>query len=115
MMNQYPNQTLQSLTKGPSFSNPTQGLSNASKSKQPQIKSQMDLKPIKEVLGDDMPAITPDPLGKYRLLTALKRKFGPSYRSHPSSVGAIHHFEKEYNYFKTLRHTLGTGGGNSNG
>lgn len=105
--------TLQSITQGPSYGS------------QAKAKSTMDLKPIQKVLGDQMPALTPDPLGRYRLMSALSKKFGPTFRSHPDSVSAIHHFEKEYNYFKTIRTTLsgkgrfsggsGHGGGNSNG
>lgn len=84
------------------------------------MKTTMNTDPIKNVLGDKMPALTPDALGKYRLLSALKNKFGPTFRNHPDAQASIKHFEKEYNYFKTLRSTLsGRGrygsGGNANG
>jgi len=105
--------TLQSITPGPSYGS------------QAKAKSSMDTAPIKKVLGDAMPALTPDPLGRYRLMSALSKKFGPTFRSHPDATSAIHHFEKEYNYFKTIRTTLSgkgryagggsRGGGNTNG
>lgn len=78
-------------------------------------KSQMEMGPIKEVLGDAMPSLTPDPLGEYRLMNALRNKFGPSFRDHPSAAGAIKHFQKEYNYFKKLRSVMSGQGGNQNG
>lgn len=102
--------TLQSLTQGPSYSGPNfSGGVSAKQELQPQT-----LAAFKTALGDSAPAITPDPLGKYRLLSALSRKFGPTYRSHPDAQSAIHHFDREYNYYRTLRRTL-AGRGNQNG
>lgn len=102
--------TLQSLTLGPSYGGPnfSSGV-NTKQDLQPQT-----LNSFKKALGDQIPAITPDPLGKYRLLSALKRRFGPTYRAHPDAAAAIHHFDREYNYYRTLRRTL-AGGGNQNG
>ena len=92
-------QTLQSVTNGPSLGGATIP-----------AKTSIDMGPIQKAFpNESIPHLTPDPLGRYRLLTALKRKFGPMYSSHPDAMGAIHHFEKEYNYFRTLRNTLSKG------
>lgn len=102
--------TLQSLTLGPSYNGPdfSTGV-NTKQEMEPQT-----LQSFKKALGDSIPAISPDPLGRYRLLSALKKRFGPTYRSHPDAASAIHHFDREYNYFRTLRRTLARGG-NENG
>lgn len=64
---------------------------------------QMNTAPIKEALGDDMPEIHPTPLGRMRLVMALRTKFGPNYRNHPKSISALKHFDSEHTYFHALR------------
>lgn len=71
----------------------------------------MDLGPIKDVLGDAMPEITPTPLGRYRLVSALQNKFGSNYRNTPSALKALTHFDNEHKYFKALRQIAGGGNG----
>ncbi len=68
---------------------------------------QMDLGPIHAVLGDDTPALTPTPLGRLRLTTALKAKFGPNFRNNPAASGALDHFDSELKYFTALRRVKG--------
>jgi hypothetical protein len=63
----------------------------------------MDMGPIKAVLGDATPHITPDALGRHRLNNALKNKFGATFRNHPQAAGAIRHFEQEHGFFKQMR------------
>lgn len=64
---------------------------------------QMELGPIKEVLGEDMPDITPTPLGRFRLLHALATKFGQNYRNNGRALKALTHFDNEHKHFKLLR------------
>lgn len=66
-------------------------------------RSQMEMGPIKDALGDDMPQITPDALGKYRLMMALKNKYGANYRNVPMAASAMKHFENEHALFKGIR------------
>lgn len=68
---------------------------------------QMDTAPIEAVLGDDMPEISPTPLGRLRLVTALKSKFGPGYRNVPQASKALDHFDTEKAYFEKLRQVRG--------
>lgn len=72
---------------------------------------EMDLKPIHAVLGEDTPAISPTPLGRMRLLNALKAKFGANYRNIPQASKALDHFASEMRYFDTLRNVKGVGRG----
>lgn len=67
----------------------------------------MDMKPIKKVLGEDMPDISPTPLGRLRLLNALKAKFGANYRNIPGAAEALSHFSDEMRYFEALRKVKG--------
>jgi hypothetical protein len=73
----------------------------------PAMRDQMDLAPIKAVLGDNTPHITPDALGRHRLNGALKQKFGASFRNHPQAASAIRHFEQEHSFFKQMRSIKG--------
>lgn len=66
-------------------------------------KADMDLKPIESVLGEDMPKITPTPLGRYRLIHSLTMKFGQNYRNIPKAMKALEHFDSEHRFFKLMR------------
>jgi hypothetical protein len=70
---------------------------------------EMNLVPIKEVLGEDTPEITPTPLGRFRLVSALRNKFGDNYRNIPSARKALDHFDDEHDYFQKLRRIQGGG------
>ncbi len=62
----------------------------------------MDTKPIQKALGDKMPQIDPTPLGRFRLVSALKNQFGSSYKNHPVAASALSHFDSEAHFFQTL-------------
>lgn len=67
----------------------------------------MDTGPIEAVLGDEMPELSPTPLGRLRLVNALRSKFGPGFRNHPSASKALSHFDSERSYFEKLRQARG--------
>jgi hypothetical protein len=69
---------------------------------------QMNMGPIKDVLGDDMPEITPTPLGRFRLVSALRNKFGDNYNNVPKAKIALTHFDNEHDYFRKLRKIRGS-------
>lgn len=70
---------------------------------QPVGPGKMDTDPIRRLLGEDMPDITPTPLGRFRLISALKSKFGPSYRNYPQASEVLSHFDSEMSYFSKIR------------
>lgn len=53
-------------------------------------------------LGDFMPEIHATEIGKHRLHTALKNRFGENYKNIPQVKAAIHEFDEQRNYYKTL-------------
>lgn len=53
----------------------------------------VDLSPFHEALGEDMPNITADKLGRYRLQEVLRRRLGPGYRNHALGQAVMKHFE----------------------
>lgn len=72
-----------------------------------QQEPQMDMGPIPGILGEDMPHITPTPLGRLRLTAALRNKFGASYKNIPHVADAIQHFDNQHAYFKKIRSMKG--------
>jgi hypothetical protein len=63
----------------------------------------LNLAPIQDALGDEMPEISPTPLGRYRLVTALQYKFGNNYRNIPKARAALEHFDSEHEFFQKYR------------
>lgn len=54
----------------------------------------LGLHDLPRLLGDKMPEMPFNRIGKYRLHNALHLRFGPSYRNIPGVSGIIHEFEK---------------------
>lgn len=76
------------------------------------ISPKMNMGPIKEALGDDTPEILnhdgqPTPLGRFRLVSALRNKYGENYRNNPTATSALRHFDSEHDYFKSVRKIRG--------
>ncbi len=71
--------------------------------KQPSI----NLGPIKAALGEEIPEITPTPLGRFRLVQALRHRFGDSWRTIGKAKQALQHFDSEHDYFRKLRKLQG--------
>jgi hypothetical protein len=67
----------------------------------------MNFGPIQQVLGENTPDITPTPLGRHRLVSALMKKFGADYRNIPVARKALDHFDSEHDYFQKLRRIMG--------
>ena len=53
----------------------------------------IDFSQFAEAVGEDMPDITPDKIGKYRLQQVLRRRFGTNYKNHPLSAQLLKHFD----------------------
>lgn len=72
----------------------------------------MNLAPIQSLLKDKMPQITnsdghPTPLGRFRLVSALRNQYGDEYRNIPAARSALDHFDNEHEYFQKLRRIQG--------
>lgn len=57
--------------------------------------SQIHLEPIKQLLGELTPDLPPGPLGRLRLIEALRMKYGDQYRMISGARQAIEHFDSE--------------------
>jgi hypothetical protein len=70
----------------------------------------MDMAPFHEVFGDQTPHIEPTPIGRYRLVNALKGRFGDSYRSYPTAIKLLNHFDSQYDLMRRQRKIRGSQG-----
>jgi len=55
----------------------------------------MNLEPIKMVLQDLMPALSPGPRGRLRLIRALTQRYGENFRAFKDAQQAMEHFDNE--------------------
>lgn len=53
------------------------------------------LSDLGEILGEKMPEIPMDRVGKIRLVTALHQRFGPDFMNLPGIKGLVDDFDKE--------------------
>lgn len=61
----------------------------------------IDLGPIKAVLHDvELPDLPPGPVGRFRLVAALRNRFGNNYRIMEASRRALKHFDSETKLIK---------------
>ena len=58
-------------------------------------RTQLTLDDLPKLLGEKMPEISYDRVGKYRLVNALSQRFGPGYGNIPGVKHILEHFEKE--------------------
>lgn len=55
----------------------------------------VDLSKFNDLVGEDMPEITPDKIGKFRVYQILRRRFGVNFKNHPAAKQVLTHFENE--------------------
>jgi hypothetical protein len=58
-------------------------------------RTELSLEDLPKLLGDKMPSISYDRVGKLRLVNALHQRFGPGYNNLPHVKQIMAHFEKE--------------------
>lgn len=66
-------------------------------------KSNLSLKDLPEILGEKMPELPKNRLGKMRLLNALQVRFGPGYNNIPMVSGILKEFDQEVELENVLR------------
>ncbi len=66
-------------------------------------KSDLGLKDLPEILGEKMPELPKNRLGKMRLLNALQIRFGQGYQNIPMVSGILKEFDKEIELENVLR------------
>lgn len=61
------------------------------------------LEHLPEILGEKMPNMPFNRVGKYRLVNALKQRFGPGFRNVPMVTKIISEFEQRMNDENIIR------------
>ena len=56
------------------------------------------LEHLPQILGDAMPDLPRNQVGRYRLVRALQQRFGDSFRSLPGVSGLVEQFDKEIDF-----------------
>ena len=63
----------------------------------------LTLDDLGELLGERMPKLEFSPVGRYRLVNALRNRFGDSYRNLPGVGDILKEFDKEAEFNVTLQ------------
>jgi hypothetical protein len=58
-------------------------------------KSHLGLSDLPKILGEKMPELPRNRIGKHRLINALQMRFGPGFRNIPMISGLIKEFDQE--------------------
>ena len=66
-------------------------------------KSELGLKDLPELLGEKMPELPMNRIGKFRLINALSQRFGPGFRNIPMVSGIIKEFDNQMNDENVIR------------
>ncbi len=56
---------------------------------------EIGMKDLPKILGEKMPDMPKNRVGRYRLMQALKVRFGPGFRNIPGVKNIIHEFDEE--------------------
>lgn len=68
-----------------------------------QAKKSLGLDDLSDILGERMPKLEYSPVGRLRLTTALRLRFGDNYRHLPGIEGILKEFDKEAEFNVTLQ------------
>ncbi len=55
----------------------------------------LSLKQLPQILGDAMPDLPRNQVGRYRLMSALRQRFGDNFRALPGVSGLVKEFDSE--------------------
>lgn len=66
-------------------------------------KLKFDTTRMHEALDGNVPEITPTPLGRHRLMMALFKKYGASWRNIPKAKEAMKDFDNQHEDHRFLR------------
>lgn len=75
-------------------------------------KQDLSLKDLPELLGEKMPDLPKNRIGKFRLINALQQRFGPGFNNIPMVAGIIKEFDEEVKLENVIRQN---GKGKQNG
>lgn len=72
----------------------------------PSSNKPLDLQDLPELLGEKLPELPKNRVGKYRLTTALKVRFGPGFRNIPGIKRIMEQFDSEVDTENVIRANL---------
>lgn len=75
-------------------------LGSAAEKKDP---SEFSLEDLPEILGEKMPELPKNRIGRFRLLNALQQRFGNGYNNIPGVKRIINQFDEEIKLENTIR------------
>lgn len=58
----------------------------------------LELEHLPKILGDAMPDLPRNSVGRYRLVKALQQRFGDNFRALPGVSGLVEQFDKEVDF-----------------
>ena len=64
---------------------------------------EISLKDLPKILGEKMPDMPRNRIGKFRLINALQQRFGPGYMNIPMVKNIIHEFDEEIETENVIR------------
>jgi hypothetical protein len=67
----------------------------------------LTLEDLGDLVGENLPEINFDAVGKHRLVTALRNRFGEGYRSIPAAKDIIADFEEKRSFEERLSQLRG--------
>lgn len=65
--------------------------------------SEMSLTNLSEILGEKSPELPKTKVGRYRLVRALRQRFGDNYRNIPGVKDIVSEFDEELRFNKTKK------------
>jgi hypothetical protein len=65
-------------------------------------KTELRLSHLPDILGEAMPELPRDPVGRHRLIRALQQRFGPNFRSLPGLKNLIKEFDDDLDFEKKV-------------
>lgn len=60
--------------------------------------SGMSLKDLPDILGEKLPELPKNKVGRYRLIRSLRQRFGDGYRNIPGVKGLVEEFDDEIRF-----------------
>jgi hypothetical protein len=66
-------------------------------------KQNLGLKDLPELLGEKLPELPMNRIGKFRLINALSQRFGPGFRNIPMVSGILKEFDQQMNDENVIR------------
>lgn len=67
-------------------------------------KKGLSLSHLPEILGNAMPELPRNPVGRHRLIRSLQQRFGPNFRTLPGVSNIIAEFDKDLEFEKHVAH-----------